>query len=81
MVYVYNQLNMKEHLECSICHKNMIKRLSTEIDNVLDGRPVKEWTYWCNCGNVVTGGTLIGTPELQWCKEEWKRANNIRRDG
>ena len=33
---------MREHLECATCHKLMIKRLSTEIDLVIDKRPAKE---------------------------------------
>ena len=80
MKYIYDQINMKEHLECSICHKLMIKRMSSEIDLVIDGRPVKEWTYWCNCGNIVTGGVIVGVPELEYIKKEWERVNNIGRE-
>jgi len=79
MKYIYEQLNYKEHISCPNCQKLMVKRVSTEIDSVIDGMPAKEWTYWCNCGNIQTGGILKGIPELQWCKEEWKRVNNIRR--
>jgi hypothetical protein len=59
----------------------MIKRVSTEIDSIINNgakkMPAKEWTYWCNCGNIEMGGLLKGTPELEWCKKEWRRVNNV----
>ena len=76
--YTYEQLNYKEHIPCPNCQKLMVKRMSTEIDNVIGGMPAKSWTYWCNCGNIVTGGMLKGIPELRWCKEEWRRVNNVK---
>jgi hypothetical protein len=78
MKYIYEQLNYKEHITCPSCQKLMIKRVSTEIDEVIDGKPAKEWKYWCNCGNIVTGGMLIGIPELEYYKKEWKRVNSIK---
>jgi len=80
MNYIYPQLNMKEHKRCPACNKLMIKRMSTEIDNVIDGMPAKEWWWFCNCGYKMTGGVLRGMPELTFCKREWERVNNIRRE-
>ncbi len=77
--YIYPQLNYHEHRRCG-CGKLMIKRMSTEIDNVINGMPAKEWTWFCNCGNRETGGMLKGMPETTWIKQEWERVNNIRRE-
>ena len=79
MRYIYPQLNLKEHIQCPICQKLMIKRVSTEIDAVIDGMPAKEWAWWCNCGNKETGGILKGMPETDYIKREWERVNNIKR--
>ena len=82
MKYVYDQLNMKEHLKCE-CGKLMIKRVSTEIDNIIregDKKvPAKEWWWYCCCGAKETGGMLKGMPETDWVKSEWERVNNIKR--
>ena len=78
MNYKYPSLNMKEHRRCPKCDKLMVKRMSDEIDNVIEGKPAKEWVWWCNCGNKETGGILIGTPTLEWYLTEWRRANNIQ---
>lgn len=78
--YIYEQLNYKEHIPCPNCEKLMVKRMSTEIDNVIDGMPAKEWWYWCNCGCKETGGMLKGMPETTWVKQEWERVNNIRKE-
>ena len=48
MKYIYDQLDMKKNRKCPVCQKLMIRRVSTEIDNVIDGVPIKEWTYWGN---------------------------------
>ena len=80
MKYIYNQLNLKEHIQCPSCQKLMVKRMSTEIDEVIDGKPAKEWWYWCNCGCKETGGMLKGMPETDWVKSEWERVNIIRRE-
>lgn len=80
MNYKFEPLNMKEHIRCPNCGKLMIKRVFTEIDNVIDGMPAKEWTYWCNCGNIQTGGILKGMPEIAWAKKEWLRVNNIEKN-
>lgn len=77
--YTYPTLDYREHRRCN-CGKLMIRRMSTEIDNVIDGMPVKEWTWWCNCGNRETGGMLKGVPETTWVKKEWERVNNIEKE-
>jgi hypothetical protein len=51
--------------------------MSTEIDNVIDGMPAKEWWWYCCCGAKETGGILKGMPETDWVKQEWNRVNNI----
>jgi hypothetical protein len=78
MKYIYPQLNLKEHITCPTCSKLMIRRVSTEIDNVIDGMPAKEWWWFCaGCGCKETGGMLKGMPETDWVKSEWERVNNI----
>ena len=78
--YIYDQLNLKEHRVCPNCGKLMIKRVSTEIDDVIDGLPAKEWWWHCGCGAKETGGVLKGVPELEYLKREWERVNNIEKD-
>ena len=80
MNYIYSQLNLKEHITCPNCEKLMVKRMSTEIDNVIDGMPAKEWWWYCCCGAKETGGMLKGMPETDWVKNEWERVNNIEKD-
>ncbi len=77
MKYIYEQINYKEHITCPCCQKIMIKRVSTEIDNVIEGMPAKEWHWFCGCGCKETGGMLKGMPETTWIKNEWKKVNNI----
>lgn len=76
--YIYPPLNMETHKICPSCVKLMIKRMSTEIDNILDGMPVKDWWWHCECGFKITGGIVKGMPELEYYKQEWERINNIK---
>ena len=82
--YIYPQLNYREHIPCPNCQKLMVKRVSTEIDSIInDGvnkMPAKEWHWFCCCGNKETGGVLKGMPETDWVKKEWERVNNIQRE-
>ena len=84
MKYIYEQLNLKEHITCPCCDKLMIKRVSTEIDSIINNgvkkMPAKEWWWFCCCGAKETGGMLKGMPETDWVKQEWEKVNNIEKD-
>ena len=77
MNYKFEPLDMKEHRRCPDCPRLMIKRVSNPVDCIT---PMREWYWWCNCGNEETGGILRGISELEYYKKEWERVNNIRRE-